>query len=152
MLFRTFIKVQVFSHCVQNYGQVCLYSWTCDYRSFTAWHEIGSHVNHMHKKHCLEFIKWRNHGLSVQIGCTGIFLLYFTLNLQMLLNWPLLIVVVDDALESSSFLSPAKVRSFRWQSFYIHTWAWGMFFILVKFTSEYYKYINIFQWIQSSLF
>ena len=37
----------------------------------------------------------------------------------MLLNWPLLIVVVDDALESSSFLSPAKVLSGDSHSIYI---------------------------------
>ena len=35
---------------------------------------------------------------------------------------------------------------------YTHSWAWGMFFILVKFTPEYYKYINIFQGVQSNLF
>ena len=35
---------------------------------------------------------------------------------------------------------------------YAHSLAWGMFFILVKFTPEYYKYINIFQWVQSNLF
>ena len=35
---------------------------------------------------------------------------------------------------------------------YTHSWTWGMFFILVKFTPEYYKYINIFQGVQSNLF
>ena len=42
MLFETFSKIQVFSHCVPNYKHICVYACACDYRLFTARDEIGS--------------------------------------------------------------------------------------------------------------
>ena len=41
MLFGTLSKTQVFSHCVPNYKLVYVFVYACNYRSFTARHEIG---------------------------------------------------------------------------------------------------------------